>query len=42
MIDRIVQDGQGNPVSGKQLARDCVAEWEYILQSEHLNTRRRS
>jgi hypothetical protein len=25
-IDCIVQDGLGNPISGKQLAQDCVAE----------------
>jgi hypothetical protein len=41
-IDCIVQDGFGNPISGKQLARDCVAEWERILKSEQLNTTRRS
>jgi hypothetical protein len=41
-IDCIVQDGFGNPISGKQLARDCVAEWERILQCEGLNTTRRS
>jgi hypothetical protein len=35
--DCIVQDGLGNPLSGKQLARDCVNEWEGILQSENLN-----
>jgi hypothetical protein len=37
-IDCIVQDGFGNPTSGKQLARDCVKEWERILQSQKLNT----
>jgi hypothetical protein len=41
-IDCIVQDRFGNPISGKQLARDCVAECERILQSENLNTTRLS
>jgi hypothetical protein len=41
-IDCIVQDGLGNPISGNQLARDCVAEWARILQSQQLNTARRS
>jgi hypothetical protein len=41
-MDCIVQDGYGHPISGKQLARDCVKEWERILHSERLNTTRRS
>jgi hypothetical protein len=41
-IDCIVQDGFGNPTSGKQLARDCVKDWERILQSQQLNTTRLS
>jgi hypothetical protein len=41
-MDCVVEDGHGNLISGKQLARDCVAEWECILQSEGLNTTRRS
>jgi len=41
-IDCMVEDGQGNLISGKQLARDGIAEWERILRSEELNTTRRS
>jgi hypothetical protein len=38
----IAQDGFRNPLSDKQFARDCVKEWERILQSEGLNTIRSS
>jgi hypothetical protein len=41
-IDCIVKDGFGSPISGKWFARDCVAEWERILQSAGLNTTRLS
>lgn len=41
-VDCMIDDGHGKTTSGKQLARDCVAEWERILQSEKLNTARRS
>jgi len=41
-MDGMVEDGRENLISGKQLARDCIAEWERILQSEGLNTIRRS
>jgi hypothetical protein len=41
-MDCMVEDGHGNLISGKQLARDCVAAWERILRSEQLNTSRRS
>jgi hypothetical protein len=41
-MDCVVKDGHGNLISGKQLARDCVADWERILQSEGLNTTRLS
>jgi len=42
MMDCMVEDGHGNLISGKQLARDCVTAWDQILQSEGLNTARRS
>jgi hypothetical protein len=42
ILDCIVDDGQGNLISGKQLARECLAEWERILQSEQLNIARLS
>jgi hypothetical protein len=41
-IDCIIDDGHGNPISGKQLARDCIAEWERILTSQDLATARLS
>lgn len=41
-MDCKVEDGHGNLISGKQLARDCVADWERILQSEGLNRTRLS
>ncbi len=39
-MDCIIDDGHGHPISGKQLARDCIAEWERILQSQGLATAR--
>ena len=39
-MDCMVEDGRGSLIFGKQLARDCVSEWERILQSEQLNTTR--
>ena len=41
-VDCIIYDGQGHTISGKQLGRDCIDEWERILQSEGLATARRS
>jgi len=41
-MDCMVEDGHENLICGNQLARDCVAERERILQSEGLNTTRRS
>lgn len=35
-IDCIVNDGHGNQISGKELAEQCIAEWERILQSQGL------
>lgn len=40
-MDCMVEDGHGNRISGRELARDCVGAWEQILQSEGLNTTRR-
>ena len=37
-----IDDGHGNLISGKQLARECIEEWVRILESEGLATRRRS
>ncbi len=37
-IDCLLDDGHGNDMSGKQLARDCIAEWERILSSQGLAT----
>lgn len=41
-MDCMVDDGHGNLISGKQLARDCIAEWERILASQGFTTARRS
>jgi hypothetical protein len=41
-MDCIVDDGFGNKISGKQLARDCIAEWEGILQAQGLAIERKS
>jgi hypothetical protein len=41
-LDCIIDDGHGKQMSGKQLARECIAEWERILQSQGLATTRSS
>ncbi len=41
-MDCLIDDGAGALVSGKVLARQCVHEWESILQSHGLVTTRRS
>ena len=41
-LDCLIDDGMGRLISGKQLARDCVAEWERILTATGLNTARMS
>ena len=41
-VDCWIDDGTGTRVSGKDLARNCLAEWERILQSHGLATARRS
>jgi len=35
-MDCMINDGHGNIISGKELARDCIAEWECILRSQGL------
>ena len=37
-IDCWIDDGSGTLISGKWLARECIAEWERILQSHSLTT----
>jgi hypothetical protein len=32
-MDCVIDNGQGQLISGKKLAADCLAEWERILQS---------
>jgi hypothetical protein len=41
-VDCWVDDGAGKRLSGKELARKCIAEWEQILQGHGLATARRS
>jgi hypothetical protein len=41
-MDCTIDDGHGSPISGKQLARQCIAEWVSILESQGLNTMRLS
>jgi hypothetical protein len=41
-IDFMVDDGKGNRVSARQLADDCLAEWERILASQGLAAARPS
>lgn len=41
-VDCIIDDGHGTLISGKRLARDCIAEWERILASQGLATARLS
>jgi len=40
--DLIVDDGHGGQLSGKKLARDCIADWERILTDHGLAIARRS
>jgi hypothetical protein len=39
-MDCLIHDGFGNLISGKKLARDCLAEWLRILESQGLATAR--
>ena len=39
-MDCFIHDGFGNLISGKKLARDCLAEWMRILESQGLATAR--
>jgi hypothetical protein len=41
-MDCMIDDGRGNLVSGKELARRCISEWERILKSQGLATGRLS
>ena len=41
-MDCLIDNGAGTLVSGRLLARQCIAEWESILQSHGLATTRRS
>ena len=41
-IDVVFDDGSGGTRSGKELARECIAEWERILTAHGLATERRS
>ena len=41
-MDCFIDDGLGGLVSGRQLAGQCVLEWERILQSQGLPTARLS
>jgi hypothetical protein len=41
-MECMVDDGHGNLISGKKLARDCIAEWERILTAQGLATARQS
>jgi hypothetical protein len=41
-MDCIIDDGSGNLISGMELAQECIAEWERILQSQGLATARLS
>lgn len=41
-LDCIIDVGCNQQISAKQLARECVAEWEHIFQSEGLATARLS
>jgi hypothetical protein len=36
-MDCIIDDGHGHLISGKQLAAECVAEWERILRAQGLS-----
>jgi len=39
-MDCLVHDGFGNLISARKLARDCLAEWLRILESQGLATAR--
>jgi hypothetical protein len=41
-VDCWIDDGSGGRIQGKELARNCIAEWEQILQGHGLATARRS
>lgn len=41
-MDGWIDDGAGNHISAKSLARQCIAEWERILQGHGLATARMS
>jgi hypothetical protein len=41
-VDCVIDDGNGQEISGKALARRCVEEWERILDVHGLATARRS
>jgi hypothetical protein len=41
-FDCLIDDGNGQLLSGKRLAHDCIAEWEHILRSQGLATARLS
>lgn len=41
-LDCLIEVGAHELLSAKQLARECVAEWERILESEQLATTRMS
>jgi hypothetical protein len=41
-MDCMVDDGFGNKISGMQLGRDCMSEWDRILGSQGLATARMS
>jgi hypothetical protein len=41
-MDCVIDDGRGSDISGKELARTCIAEWERILKSHRLATPRSS
>jgi hypothetical protein len=36
-MDCLIEDGHGNIISGRQLMRDCIAEWENILTAQNLS-----
>jgi len=42
VMDCFIDDGEGNLISGKELARRCVGEWERILQAHGLTIDRLS
>jgi hypothetical protein len=41
-VDCWIEDGAGKRISGKDLARKCIAEWEQILAGHRLAIARRS